>query len=552
MSERDHPSADEPPGTPTEILLAEFLEKALGQIQRGEAVNVEALLPTQPGLWVYARRLVADLQALRPPVATPGGAAVPPTVVPLPEEAPLPEPFPDPFPGEFRIRGMLGEGAFGKVWLAEEVRLGRQVALKTLRVPAESPEAAIVLVALEKDGKNLARVSHPNVVRVHAWRQAGEEHYLVLQYVAGGSLGAQVEREGPLPWQRAARYVADVGEGLLAVHAAGIVHRDVKPDNILWDAAKDEALLTDFGVSARLADRGTVAGTPVYMAPEAFRGRATAASDVYSLAATLFRLVTGQEPFTGQTKEEVLQKASQGLPEPDPRCAGMPQAVEQALRAGLAADAARRPPLRQFVDQLRGAFNQALADALAAPAATPGPAPVDLRLVVSRMVGADTWRPVAATHPLMEKLRRDMKKVPPRPGRVCLRTGERVRVEVVSDRAGYVTVFNVGPTGNLNLLYPEVPPTAGAAHDVEAGHPLHVLDVELEPPAGRERLVAVWSGEPLPLLAEQLHGLADRGVSGSRPYLASRDMVRLQEAVRQMRQGDCLSVVLELEHGAPV
>src|SRR5207253_1894561 len=137
--------------------------------------------------------------------ATPGGGAVPPTVF-TPAGTPPPEPFPDPFPGEFRIRGLLGEGAFGTVWLAKEVRLGRQVALKTLRVRAELPGAATALAALEKDGRYLARVSHPNVVRVHAWRQAGDEHYLVLQYVAGGSLGKLVEKEGPLPWQRAARY----------------------------------------------------------------------------------------------------------------------------------------------------------------------------------------------------------------------------------------------------------------------------------------------------------------------------------------------------------
>ena len=85
-------------------------------------------------------------------------------------------------------------------------------------------------------------------MQVYAWVTVGEQHYLVMQYVAGGSLADLLKAEGPLDWQRAARYVADVGEGLLEVHAQGIVHRDVKPSNILWDPKKDEAVLTDFGV----------------------------------------------------------------------------------------------------------------------------------------------------------------------------------------------------------------------------------------------------------------------------------------------------------------
>src|SRR5205085_11797703 len=144
---------------------------------------------------------------------------------------------------------------------------------------------------------------HRNVTQVYAWREAAarsdaasREHCLVLQYIPGGSLADRVGREGPLPWQLAARYVADVAEGLLEVHARGIVHRDVKPANILWDPEADEALLTDFGISARLADASTAAGTPFYMPPEAFAGRTGPAQDVYGLAASLFWLLTASVP----------------------------------------------------------------------------------------------------------------------------------------------------------------------------------------------------------------------------------------------------------------
>src|SRR5262249_4130800 len=148
--------------------------------------------------------------------------------------------LPDPFPGEYTLRAFLGEGSFGKVWLADDLNLGIPVALKTLRFAGPSEAGAQALAALCNEARTLAGITHPNIIPVYALRRAGEGHYLALQYVAGGSLAERVKREGPLPWHRAARYAADVGEGLAAVHARGVVHRDIKPANILWDPDKDE------------------------------------------------------------------------------------------------------------------------------------------------------------------------------------------------------------------------------------------------------------------------------------------------------------------------
>jgi serine/threonine-protein kinase len=116
--------------------------------------------------------------------------------------------------------------------------------------------------------------------------------------------------QGAIDWHRAARYVADVGEGLLRVHSLGIVHRDIKPANILWDPGSDEALLTDFGIAALLASKGGVAGTLPYMAPEAFAGQVSPALDVYSLAVTLYQLVTGSVPFAGPDTSAYLDRVS--------------------------------------------------------------------------------------------------------------------------------------------------------------------------------------------------------------------------------------------------
>jgi serine/threonine protein kinase len=533
----------EPAADPPEQLLAEFLDDALDLLARGEAVDTARLLPGGD-LAARGQRLLAGLRQLCGAAASvwenSGVLALAP---PRPSA-------PDPFPGEFRVERRLGAGAFGEVWLAEDLHLGRPVALKFLRV-AKGRDPAQALAVLRNDARLLASVNHPNLLPVYAWRQAeapeGPTACLVLRYSAGGSLEGRVRREGRLPWHLAARYVADAADGLAAAHARGIVHRDVKPANLLWDPERDEVLLADFGIAARLSDPSSPAGTPSFMAPEAFDGRLSPAVDVYALAATLFRLVAGEVPFPADSLTELRRLARAGLPEPDPRCAGLPGALERLVRAGLAARPEDRPTLADFGAALRGSLNLLLADTLLL--AAPGPvsaAPVNLRLLVSRQVDQDTFVPVAATAAPAEGVLRDMRQVPPAPGSVRLRTGDRVRLEVVADRPGHVSVFNVGPTGNLNLLYP----AEGASPPLLPAHrTLHVQDVQLTPPQGRERLFALWTREPLPLRLDELLSLAEQGtVPGSGPARATRDMVRVKASLGTLRPEDRAAVVLELDH----
>jgi len=483
----------------------------------------------------------------------------------------------------YNILRFLGSGGFSEIWLAEDLKLFRRpVALKTIKSRASQEKRQSALKALRLEAELLVSIHHPNLVQVFGWVESERDPVLVLQYVLGGSLADRLARDGPLEWQTAARYVADVGEGLLAVHGKGIVHRDVKPANILWDPEIDEALLTDLGVGARLGDATDLAGTIPYMAPEAFDGKVSPALDVYGLAATLYTLVTEHKPFEGPTIAELILQVKRGLPEPDPRCAGLPEPLERIIRAGLAAEPEHRPDLRPFVAGLRATLNQLLVDALtmstkshesepttepalgaeprhpAQPTTEPEPypAPVVLHLIVSRQVGPNTFVPVAATHPRIEPIAtRDMKKVPPPPEQIRLQTGDRIRIEAVADHHGYFTVFNVGPTGNLNLLYPDES-SAGAGLTpliIPANRPLHVVDIEMTPPAGRERLFAVWTRLPLPLGLDQLQSLVERrggAYDASRPYVATRDMKRVQQSVQQLRSEDWHAVVLELDHGA--
>ncbi len=480
----------------------------------------------------------------------------------------------------YRVYKYLGAGAYGEVWLAQDLNLPRVVAAKTLKVGTGRRDQCRALDALRRDASLLTDVEHPNIVRVYAWLTVRDHHYLVMQYVSGGSLSDLLKSEGPLDWQRAARYVADVGEGLLEVHARGIVHRDVKPANILWDPRRDEALLTDFGIAARLTDPANVAGSIPYMAPEALDGRVSPSLDVYSLAATFFHLVTGSAPFPSTRLGDLKEEIGRGLPDPDPRCVRLPEPLERIIRAGLAADPERRPSLKDFVSRLRGTLNQLLVDTFtmswphsgsvpstelspgagSKPPSQPptepeprGPAPVDLRLIVSRQAGPHHFVPVAATHPQQPSghLTRDMKKVPPSPDQIRLRTGDRVRVEVSASRQGFLTVFNIGPAGTLNLLYPEAD-AENPANQIAANQPLHIVDVEMTPPTGRERLFAVWTRHPLALRLDQLHSLLERkeGDSpASRPYVATRDMRRVQQSVQNLRSEDWRAVVLELDHG---
>lgn len=458
--------------------------------------------------------------------------------------------MPDPFPGEFRFVRLLGEGAFGKVYLADDVNLGWQVAIKTLKLPIESTFGPETLAALKKEARQLAMLRHPNIVRVHAWREAGGQYFLVQQYVPGGSLADRLKAEKQLSWQDAAKYVADIGEALVETHKRGIIHRDIKPDNILWDAGNDEALLADFGVSARLAEPGSAAGTPIYMAPESFAGHVSPALDVYSLSATLFRLVTGKLPFEKETIPDLIHQKCLGLIDPDPRCNSIPEPLERIIRAGLMAEPEKRPKLDDFVSGLRAVLNQLLADDLIPKTneleKRPG---AILHITVSRLRRDDSYEPLEMTHPKPTTLERDMRKVPRTPDQVQIHTGDCVRIEATVDQPGFLVVFNIGPTGNFNLLYPDELPAHDSLPNVRANHPLQVLDVMMTPPIGHERVVAIWSRKPLNMSLDAMYGhVQENAIFTSQSYLATRDMKRLRKSICELPTDQWQVAVLELEH----
>lgn len=194
--------------------------------------------------------------------------------------------------GPLVILEKVGRGSFGDVYRAWDPRLQREVALKLI---AEQDDATSVAV---EEGRLLARVRHPNVLTVHGAERIGGRTGIWMEYFRGETLAVEVGRRGPLPADDAARIGADVCAALAAVHAAGVIHRDVKATNVMRDST-GRIVLGDFGAGAELAeDTGEagpqIAGTPLYLAPEVLQNRtATVASDLYSVGVLLYFLVTG-------------------------------------------------------------------------------------------------------------------------------------------------------------------------------------------------------------------------------------------------------------------
>ena len=222
--------------------------------------------------------------------------------------------------GRYRLMREIGRGGMGAVWLAVDEVLGRDVAVKRIGVfPGDS---SADLARAQREARLAAQLNHPHVVAVYDFVSEGDEQWLVMEHVAGSDLAALTRQHGGLSGADAAKVLAQVAEALATAHEAGIVHRDVKPSNILV-TPDGRAKLADFGVARAHADStltrgGLVTGSPAYLAPEvAAGGRATEASDVWSLGATLFHTLAGHAPYG--SGENALSTMYQVVHEEPPR-----------------------------------------------------------------------------------------------------------------------------------------------------------------------------------------------------------------------------------------
>jgi tRNA A-37 threonylcarbamoyl transferase component Bud32 len=265
----------------------------------------------------------------------------------------------------YRLEDQIGEGGMAVVFRARHERLGRHVALKIL-----SPKYALDKAFRERfvrESRTAAMVDDPHIIPLYDADEVGGILYIAMRLVPGGDVGSLLLGEGPLPPRRAAGIVSDIASALDAAHAAGLVHRDVKPANMLLDSRPDRpdhVYLADFGLSKNVAAPGQtlpgqIAGTPEYMAPEQIRGKRTdGRTDQYALACAAFALLTGATPFHRDQVATVLYaQMAEPVPALSSHASDLPAAADRVFERALAKmPADRYPSCREFADELRVAL----------------------------------------------------------------------------------------------------------------------------------------------------------------------------------------------------
>ena len=245
--------------------------------------------------------------------------------------------------GRFELLSLLGEGGMGAVWRARDRELDELVALKLIR--SELARIGDIVDRFRGEVKLARRVTHRHVARIYELGNADGVAYYTMELIEGRSLAARLRAEGRVPWREAVAIAAAIAEGLDAAHAVGVVHRDVKPDNVLLEDG-GRVVLTDFGIAAaRASAGGAVAGTPAYMAPEQAAGEPpTAAADVYSVGVVLYEMLTGVPPWRGTPAEIFAARSARDSLEP-----AVPE-VDPAL-----VDVVRRTTMRDPAHRVRSA-----------------------------------------------------------------------------------------------------------------------------------------------------------------------------------------------------
>jgi serine/threonine protein kinase len=279
--------------------------------------------------------------------------------------------------GKYKVQEKLGSGGMGSVYLCEHLLIHRRVALKVL--PTAKAEDPSSLERFYREARAVAALDHPNIVRAYDFGQEGELHFLIMEYVEGADLSKLVRERGPLPVALACEYVCQAALGLNHAHENGLVHRDIKPQNLILTrtgpGGQAVVKITDFGLARfvtetdlsgpitvtadgnwHLTATGAFLGTPAYMAPEQAydAGRVDIRADIFSLGCTLFYLLTRSSPYPGRTLKEKLT-AWRGAP--TPVCALRPEVppglADVLARAMVREPAGRYPTPAELVAALR-------------------------------------------------------------------------------------------------------------------------------------------------------------------------------------------------------
>jgi len=248
--------------------------------------------------------------------------------------------------GRYSLERQIGRGGMGVVFLARDVRLDRPVAIKLLRPDiAEQPAFRERFL---NEARTAARLSHPHLVSIHAVEEADDLVYFVMAYIEGETLGERIRRQGPLASDEASRVLREVAWALSYAHASGVIHRDIKADNVLLERSTGRALLADFGIAlaAGTQDAGPLVGTTSYLSPELIEGgMASPRSDLYALGVVGFLAISGRLPFDGVTNAEVMARhLTQPVPRVDEAAPGVSARLARAIDRCLAKTPEQRFP----------------------------------------------------------------------------------------------------------------------------------------------------------------------------------------------------------------
>jgi eukaryotic-like serine/threonine-protein kinase len=263
--------------------------------------------------------------------------------------------------GLYDLIEKIAEGGMGTVYKAQHIQTGAVVAVKVL--PLEMTKNAVLMRRFEQEFRSAAVLDHPNVVKGLDYSDRAPSPYLVMEYVPGKSLGQKIELGGPMAFKESIYVLSQVCEGLHSAHKQGLIHRDIKPDNILVMpnlVAKitDLGLVRDLDSEEQLTRTGRGLGTPYYMAPEQFRNakNVDVRSDIYSLGATFYVMLTGKIPFEHCSPLDCwIKKSKDDFPAPRTFNDKIPLRADQAIRRAMSANPANRPKsCREFMEDILG------------------------------------------------------------------------------------------------------------------------------------------------------------------------------------------------------
>ena len=479
---------------------------------------------------------------------------------------------PDTFLGAYRLIGPLGAGGMGEVWKAEDTRLGRTVAIKVL--PSAVAEDVNATGRLRREARTAAQLNHPNIAMIHAFEEAAGRLFIVMEYVEGEPLTALVRR-GPLPEGEVCRIGRTIADALADAHAKDIVHRDIKPDNVIVNGQRVKVL--DFGIAKRVGPEavagendptafrtqtGAIIGTVNYMSPEQALGRPVdARTDIFSLGVLLYQMATGRLPFQGQSPTETIMQIVRDEPSPlrGAVSPGLEGIIRRCLQKNPADRCASARELATALDAQAGAaptaaYSTVLTESRSAPKRWPAIA------LMSALSIAIVLAAIVATRP---------RPKPPAPASrtVPLTTSSTVQVTTTVEVAAAAVTTDPQPTTTTAVVIEPVNKPANAkktANDYYNDGLVRLVErqpfqareafesaVELDPRHAKSHFrlgqIALF-GRDFPLARHELHAaLAD----GDQLETRERKLTELGLAVLDRDREKAAALVAELEAISP-